>query len=230
MFKSITSKRILAYIVDIFIVTLISSMFAGIEFLNPYLEKQNEVTIEYNEKFEEYISQTEDINELSNSEFMTDYTYDVSYYGVYTSIITLIVTILYFVVFQYYNEGKTIGKALFDIIVVDKNIKRVKINHLLIRSLIIHSIITNTILIISIFLLKKDAFLVISNIIGIIEMGIIIICIIMIMFRKDKRLIHDLLAGTKVISREEYEEKQTIKEATILEKNKKKTKKRKENK
>lgn len=230
MFKSITTKRILAYIVDIFIVTLISSMFAGIEFLNPYLEKQNEVTIEYNEKLEEYISQTEDINELSNSEFMTDYTYDVSYYGVYTSIITLIVTILYFVVFQYYNEGKTIGKALFDIIVVDKNIKRVKINHLLIRSLIIHSIITNTILIISIFLLKKDAFLVISNIIGIIEMGIIIICIIMIMFRKDKRLIHDLLAGTKVISREEYEEKQTIKEATILEKNKKKTKKRKENK
>lgn len=230
MFKSITSKRILAYIVDIFIVTLISSMFAGIEFLNPYLEKQNEVTIEYNEKFEEYISQTEDINELSNSEFMTDYTYDVSYYGVYTSIITLIVTILYFVVFQYYNEGKTIGKALFDIIVVDKNIKRVKINHLLIRSLIIHSIITNIILIISIFLLKKDAFLVISNIIGIIEIGIVIICIIMIMFRKDKRLIHDLLAGTKVISREEYEEKQTIKEATILEKNKKKTKKRKENK
>lgn len=230
MFKSITSKRILAYIVDIFIVTLISSMFAGIEFLNPYLEKQNEVTIEYNEKLEEYISQIEDINELSNSEFMTDYTYDVSYYGVYTSIITLIVTILYFVVFQYYNEGKTIGKALFDIIVVDKNIKRVKINHLLIRSLIIHSIITNTILIISIFLLKKDAFLVISNIIGIIEMGIIIICIIMIMFRKDKRLIHDLLAGTKVISREEYEEKQTIKEATILEKNKKKTKKRKDNK
>ena len=230
MFKSITSKRILAYIVDIFIVTLISSMFAGIEFLNPYLEKQNEVTIEYNEKLEEYISQTEDINELSNSEFMTDYTYDVSYYGVYTSIITLIVTILYFVVFQYYNEGKTIGKALFDIIVVDKNIKRVKINHLLIRSLIIHSIITNTILIISIFLLKKDAFLVISNIIGIIEMGIIIICIIMIMFREDKRLIHDLLAGTKVISREEYEEKQTIKEATILEKNKKKTKKRKDNK
>lgn len=230
MFKSITSKRILAYIVDIFIVTLISSMFAGIEFLNPYLEKQNEVTIEYNEKLEEYISQTEDIKDLSNSEFMTDYTYDVSYYGVYTSIITLIVTILYFVVFQYYNEGKTIGKALFDIIVVDKNIKRVKINHLLIRSLIIHSIITNTILIISIFLLKKDAFLVISNIIGIIEMGIIIICIIMIMFREDKRLIHDLLAGTKVISREEYEEKQTIKEATILEKNKKKTKKRKDNK
>lgn len=230
MFKSITTKRILAYIVDIFIVTLISSMFAGIEFLNPYLEKQNEVTIEYNEKLEEYISQTEDIKDLSNSEFMTDYTYDVSYYGVYTSIITLIVTILYFVVFQYYNEGKTIGKALFDIIVVDKNIKRVKINHLLIRSLIIHSIITNTILIISIFLLKKDAFLVISNIIGIIEMGIIIICIIMIMFREDKRLIHDLLAGTKVISREEYEEKQTIKEATILEKNKKKTKKRKENK
>lgn len=230
MFKSITSKRILAYIVDIFIVTLISSMFAGIEFLNPYLEKQNEVTIEYNEKLEEYISQTEDIKDLSNSEFMTDYTYDVSYYGVYTSIITLIVTILYFVVFQYYNEGKTIGKALFDIIVVDKNIKRVKINHLLIRSLIIHSIITNTILIISIFLLKKDAFLVISNIIGIIEMAIIIICIIMIMFREDKRLIHDLLAGTKVISREEYEEKQTIKEATILEKNKKKTKKRKDNK
>ena len=232
MFKNVNFRRVLAYLLDIMLVSIISSMFASIELLNPYLNKQQEITSEYTEKINDYMNDENqiDINEFTSSDFMKDYTYDFSHYSMYESIISLVFTILYFVVFQYYNNGKTVGKALFDIVVVDKEKKKVSIKQLLLRSLVIHSLLTSIISLIGIITLNKESYLTLSYIIAFVEMGIMIACIILFIFREDKRLVHDLFAGTRVISCDELDEQNKIKEAKILAKtfkgNKKKVSKK----
>ena len=228
MFKNVNFRRVLAYLLDIMLVSIISSMFASIELLNPYLNKQQEITSEYNEKINDYMNDENqiDINEFTSSDFMKDYTYDFSHYSMYESIISLVFTILYFVVFQYYNNGKTVGKALFDIVVVDKEKKKVSIKQLLLRSLVIHSLLTSIISLIGIITLNKESYLTLSYIIAFVEMGIMIACIILFIFREDKRLVHDLFAGTRVISCDELDEQNKIKEAKILAKTYKVNKKK----
>lgn len=232
MFKSVSFRRILAYLIDIMLVSLISSMFASIELLNPYLNKQQEIANEYTEKVNDFINDDSqiDINEFTSSDFMKEYTYEISYYSIYESIISVVFTILYFVVFQYYNNGKTVGKALFDIVVIDKDRKKASIKQLLLRSLIIHSLLTSIISIIGIYTLNKESYLTLSYIIAFIEMGIMIACIILLIFREDKRLVHDLFAGTKVISCDELDEQSKVKEAKILTKSSRKNKKKENNK
>lgn len=210
MFKSIKFKRIAVYFLDIIIVTLISSMFASIDILNPYLEKQNDLTKEYNQIIEKYSTGSENINDLLNNEFILDYNYNLAKYGMYTTIITLVITFLYFVIFQYYNKGRTIGKALLDIMVVDNELKRVSFLKVLFRSLIINSIITNGILVLSVIFLNKNKFIAVSEIVSVVEMGLIITCIILFIFRNDGKLVHDYIAGTKVILSDEYNDENKI--------------------
>ncbi len=200
MFKSLMSKRILAYFIDVMIVTLIANMFASLDILNPYLDKQNELIAEYNKDIINYYDENGKLymEKLANSDFLEEYTYNTSYYGVYSSIITVTITFLYFVVFQYYNKGKTIGKSILDIVVKDKNNKNVKFSQMLIRGVIINGILTSILSIILVLKLNMSQYIIVDNVLFIINIGILISCVILAMFRKDKRLLHDLIAGTKV--------------------------------
>ncbi len=200
MFKSLMSKRILAYFIDVMIVTLIANMVASLDILNPYLDKQNELIAEYNKDIINYYDENGKLymEKLANSDFLEEYTYNTAYYGVYSSIITVTITFLYFVVFQYYNKGKTIGKAILDIVVKDKNNKNVKFSQMLIRGVIINGILTSILSIILVLKLNMSQYIIVDNVLFIINIGILISCVILAMFRKDKRLLHDLIAGTKV--------------------------------
>ena len=142
-----TFKRVCAYIIDLVLVSFISSLFASIEFINPKLD-------EYNKNYEEYRnyvqsitsgSETVDTSELLNGEKVNDFTYNIASSGVITSEITLIISILYFIVFQYYNNGKTVGKALLKIQVKSKDNKKLKLTQMILRSVVINSLLTSLI-------------------------------------------------------------------------------------
>ena len=130
--KKTTIRRLGAYIMDMFIVALISSLFVKIEFINPKYDEYQKV---YND-YIDYTSEIKDIKDIENDSKLTDFSYDLAKTGIATSIISLIVTTLYFVGFQYLNRGQTLGKKVFKIKVVDGENKRVKLYQLLVIILI----------------------------------------------------------------------------------------------
>lgn len=222
--KKPTLRRIGAYIVDIIVITMISSMFVRIEFLNPRYDEYEKAYNEYIDFTSEVINNPEKVNDSN----LNDITYNLSKTGLATSIITLVVTTLYFVGFQYINRGQTLGKKLFKIQVVDSENKKLKFYQVLVRALLIDKIATNAISAILISTLSKDTYLTGSQYVELVDMAIMAASFILIMFREDGKGLHDMIAGTKVVFESEVnEEESKVKEAKIV-KTSKKSKNKKE--
>ncbi len=222
--KKPTLRRIGAYIVDIIVITMISSMFVRIEFLNPKYDEYEKAYKEYIDFTSEVINNPEKVNDSN----LNDITYNLSKTGLATSIITLVVTTLYFVGFQYINRGQTLGKKLFKIQVVDSENKKLKFYQVLIRALLIDKIATNAISAVLISTLSKNAYLTGSQYVELVDMAIMAASFILIMFREDGKGLHDMIAGTKVVFESEVnEEESKVKEAKIV-KTSKKSKNKKE--
>ena len=216
--KKPTLRRIGAYIVDMIVITIISSMFIRIEFLNPKYD-------EYQKAYNEYVDFTTEVMnnpDKLNDNNLNDISYNLSKTGLATNVITLVVTALYFIGFQYINRGQTLGKKLFKIKVVDSENRRPRFCQILIRSLLINSIVTNTIFVVMISCLSKNAYFSGSQYVQLVDMAIMASSFILIMFREDGKGLHDMIAGTKVVfESEENEEDNKVKEAKVVKTTKK---------
>lgn len=213
--KSNSYKRITAYLVDIMIITFISSL---ITFVIPTSENYTKLTKQFSNLTEEYANQ-----KITKEEYLTkgsEINYSLSKETVAESIVTLVITITYFVVFTYFMNGETIGKKIMKIKITSSNHKKLTMNNYLIRALIINSILLQFISILTILFLDKKTYLSVYNIISNVFSIIFVVSFMMILFRKDGRGLHDILANTKVISTEkkeqEVEEKETKKEEEDL--------------
>lgn len=205
--KSNSYKRITAYLVDIMIITFISSL---ITFVIPTSENYTKLTKQFSNLTEEYANQ-----KITKEEYLTkgsEINYSLSKETVAESIVTLVITITYFVVFTYFMNGETIGKKIMKIKITSSNHKKLTMNNYLVRALIINSILLQFISILTILFLDKKTYLSVYNIISNVFSIIFVVSFMMILFRKDGRGLHDILANTKVISTEKKEQDATEKE------------------
>lgn len=225
--KPVSYKRILAYLIDIFIVICIATILTMfIPVSKEYTNQMNEL----NAVLEDYSSG--DISETEYLEKFNDISYIVNKESVQVSIVSVVLSTIYFVVLAYYMNGQTFGKKIMKIQVVSANSKKLTMNNYLIRSLIVDSILMNAISIIAILFLEKSSYLKVYDATSTIFGAIYVVIFAMILFRQDGRGLHDLLANTKVISlndnkvlneepiKEEKKEtkKEVIKDAEIIEK------------
>lgn len=191
-------KRLGALIIDMIIVSTVVSMFTFFVNNNSNYEK---LTREYSDVMEQAMDKKTSPKEykklLSKA---SDISYDLSRQTVVVSFISLTMYILYFIVFQFYNKGQTIGKKLMKIKIESNDGKDLTMNQLAVRSLIINSILANLILLAVIILGSKDVYFVSSTTVSMIQYIIIFTTAIMILFRKDKRGLHDVITNTKVIN------------------------------
>ena len=214
--KPVSYKRILAYLIDIFIVICIATILTMfIPVSKEYTNQMNEL----NAVLEDYSSG--DISETEYLEKFNDISYIVNKESVQVSIVSVVLSTIYFVVLAYYMNGQTFGKKIMKIQVVSANSKKLTMNNYLIRSLIVDSILMNAISIIAILFLEKSSYLKVYDVTSTIFGAIYVVIFAMILFRQDGRGLHDLLANTKVIS---LNDKKVLKEKTIKEE-KKETKK-----
>lgn len=190
--KKIFFKRILAYIIDcvilffaMLVVNLFIPTFGDVEELNTRLTTSMESYTSGELTVDEFLEESEDIS------------YDIMKATYISSIAGIVVYLLYFVVFQAYNNGQTLGKKWLKLQVVKTDDSNVDMNSLLRRSLFPYGILVNFILVVALLFASKHAYLSINTILSNIQMIIIFITLIM-MFMKD-RGIHDYLANTKVI-------------------------------
>lgn len=188
--KKPTFKRLFAYIIDVIIVSVIASIFIDIPMLNPYVEKY----VELSENILGIYAGTSSIENVD----LIKLQYEFIYYSFYSSLIILIVKVLYFIVFQYFNKGQTIGKALLKIRLVSERGK-LKFHQVLLTSLIVCNLLTSAVNLFVLRNLNMDTYLTVSNVISYIEIIIAVTIVIMINMRKDGKGLHDLLTKTKVV-------------------------------
>lgn len=190
-------RRIMAFIIDSIIVSIIASSISSIKYINPDIDKYNETYDSYVEFINNSLK-TSDASNIMNSEEYQEIAYNLSYYGKYSSLISLVVSILYYIGFQYITKGYTGGKKLLRI-KVEAEKGKLKIQNIIVRSLIINGIITSTLSLLIIFLLNKDLFFKMQSFVELLSMGLIFVSFAMMLTREDGKGLHDLIAKTKVV-------------------------------
>lgn len=193
MNKSNFGKRLVAYILDAIIVSLIFSVLTmfikesnNLINLNNQLNTISENFINKTITMKEYFNQYSSIEYLINKEMFLQ------------NLFSLILMIGYFVILPYYYNGQTIGKKLMKIKIVKEDDK-LTINDLALRSLLSNGIAMTFIELALIFLIKDTAYFITISILSFIQFLLVITSIFMILYRKDKKALHDIVCKTLVV-------------------------------
>lgn len=231
-------KRLMAYVIDILIVSICMTPILNWSVINPYIDEYTENYTEYTELLEQANAGDIDPEDAEYEEKIIDLNYQINKYKVVSSSISAGSLLLYFALLQWALKGQTIGKKIMKIkVFANREDKKLNIGNYILRSLILNNIIFTIVLIVGVYLFKEDGYYNLSMIVSYLQLLVMSIIMLMIVLRKDFRGLHDIVAGTKVIDvspnalvdkKEDDEEKVTIeaKENT----NKKETKKSKNNK
>lgn len=189
-------KRFLAYLIDIILVGTIMGIIGAIfttknatVLSNQFLEL-NEQVINTKLDFGIYYSRVADITlSLDRENFMIN-------------IINCVIIILYFVVLPLYKNGQTLGKKIFKIKIVREDKEDLTANELIIRNIVVNGLLNTFLAFCLVFLLSGFEYFTITSILGFIQFVLVVVSACMIIFRKDKKGLHDIITKTKVV----YEE------------------------
>lgn len=115
-------------------------------------------------------------------------------------IINIIYIVGYFIVLPLYNNGSTIGQKITGIKVEASYNQKLTFKSLFIRNLVLNGLLYLVFVILFLYLLPPKPYFILISCVGFIQITLVIISIFMVLYRKDKRGIHDLLAKTKVVT------------------------------
>ena len=192
--KAMFSQRVLAFLIDLVLLSIICSLITMFVPVNDTATKLYE---EQNRVLEGYVDGSVSMKEYVNQ--MVDLGYDISRQTVIVSIVTIVISLLYYVVYPCYNNGQTLGKKLMKIKIKKTNDTELSMNDLLIRSMINNSILVNIINVILVLFLSKNLYLSTSSLVSFIQYLVLIISLIMIAFTKNAQGLHDKVCKTEVV-------------------------------
>ena len=186
-------QRLLAFLLDIFIVSIVASILSS-----PFIKTKEiePLQTKYFEVMENYMNQKIDTNEYTAE--IINIQYQLSQLNGIVTIITIIISILYFVVYQLYSNGQTIGKKIFKIKVVSTN-KDLSMNQLIFRSFLANNILLDILSMIFVIFSSKSIYFYCVGLLSILQYVFIIISFFMIIFSKEGLGLHDRLVHTKVV-------------------------------
>ena len=184
-------QRALAYLLDAIIISFIFSI------ITIGFKPNTDIEEKYNEVYDNYIN-----GEITAEQYLEEYTdvlYDMQKANALPNAINTLLIIVYFIVFQYLNKGQTIGKKLLKIKIVNEDKKDISISQMLIRGIMIYSILSSLINIILFFNVSRKIYMVSYLSIGAIETLVLFLSAIFILYRNDKRGLHDIVSKSIVI-------------------------------
>lgn len=191
--KALFIQRLAAFILDIFIVSMIASLisypFLDLDSINKLNESSTQVV-------EDYMTQKISINEYTTESISISY--EMARKQGVLSLITIFLNILYFVVFQVKNDGQTIGKKLLRIKVSSQD-GSLGMNQMIFRSLIINSILVDMVSFGILLFTSATIYFYGAGILSMIQFAIVAISGFMVMFGKKSQGIHDMIAHTDVV-------------------------------
>ena len=190
--KASFSKRLGAFIIDSLILSFVFTVITmGFKLdTKSITEEVNNILEQYESgaiTIEEYLDKTLELNyELQKSSLVVNSLNIVLYVG-------------YFIVFGYLNKGQTIGKKICKIKVVNKKNDKLSIWNMLVRSLFIYGIFTLIYSVIFVNIFNKEIFGYSYVIVSYLEIIFMIVVFFMVLYKKDGRGLHDIIANTNVI-------------------------------
>ena len=219
----IVLKRVMAYIIDVLIFSIVLTPIINWSVINPYVDEYTENYSEYTELVEQANAGEIDTETDEYKDKIVDLNYNINKYKVISSSISVAGFLLYFAVLQWALKGQTIGKKIMKIRVVANNEdKKLNVGNYILRSLILNNIIFSIILIIGVYIFKAPGYYTLSMVVSYLQLLVMSLIMLMVVLRKDYRGLHDFVAGTKVIDlavlvqdeasleKEKVEEKQVI--------------------
>ena len=189
-------KRLLAYLIDLFVfgflVLLVISIFKLddnklLVNLSNELENLNQAFLDGNISFSNYINEYSKINYLIDKN------------EVLVNIVNVVLLMVLYVFIPFFNKGQTIGKKIVKIRIVKTNNKELDLNTLIVRALLINFIGHMLVSLGMVFILKDTGYYMISLILTIFEVLLVIISTFMILYKSEKRGVHDYITSTQVI-------------------------------
>ena len=189
-------KRIGAYFIDCLIITLVCSIC--VRYLPNYkkIEKLNNDSSSILTEYSEVLSSGDSEKMAEYNEKINDFNYDLKKASVFSSMLSITLYSLYFIVFQRYNNGQTVGKKLLKLEVASNDGEALTMKQTLIRSLILYPIVFELIDLCIIFMLSKSLYLSVSSWLSLLQGAVFIACCITAIFGRG---LHDRLANTNVI-------------------------------
>lgn len=220
----IVLKRVMAYIIDVLIFSIVLTPIINWSVINPYIDEYTENYSEYTELVEQANAGEIDTETDEYKDKIVDLNYNINKYKVISSSISVVGFLLYFAVLQWALKGQTIGKKIMKIrVVANKEDKKLNVGNYILRSLILNNIIFSIILIIGVYIFEAPGYYTLSMVVSYLQLLVMSLIMLMVVLRKDYRGLHDFVAGTKVIDlavsvqdeaslekEEEVEEKQVI--------------------
>lgn len=192
--KALFIQRLAAFILDIFIVSMVASIFSYPFLDMDSIQKLNDSSVQVSE---DYIS-----GKLDAKEYMSEsisISYEMAKKQGLLSLVTIFLNVVYFVVFQIKNNGQTLGKQILRIRVTSRNGKDLSMNQMIFRSMIINSVLIDMVGFAILLFAKPDVYFYGVGLLGFIQSMILIISGIMVMFGREHLGIHDLVARTDVV-------------------------------
>lgn len=223
-------KRLLAFVLDILIVSLVVTLLSYVPFLNPnrnaYSEKYNELVNVYEQVEKNEISQ-EEYNEAA-----IPISYELYRLNIPTILVDIVCSLLYFGVLPFFMDGQTFGKKLFQLRVVSANDKSLNLINYLLRAVVLRNILISIALILVIYFMDASNYYAVYQNVNLVGYIIMYINLFMIVMRQDNRGLHDFVANTQVVFTheemenrlEKIEEEQKVLEKELEKKNDKKDK------
>lgn len=192
--KALFVQRFIAFLLDIFILSSITSLISYPFLDAKSIDKLNKNSSEVIEKYT-----TGEIDMDTYVDEVKGISYQLSQKQGVVSLVTLFLAVLYFIVYQYYNNGQTIGKKLMKIKVVSSTDKEITMNSFIFRSLIVNSILVDMISFAIVIFGNETAYFYGVAICGIIKYTLLLICGFMVMWSKSGLGLHDRIAHTTVV-------------------------------
>ena len=187
------TKRLFAYITDMFIISIISTLIFQIAYKNTAFQ-------EYEEKTEYYVNEIRNSGSADYSEDdLVNILYDINKIQIPKQIIEFGLTIFYFGILSFILNGKTLGKKILKIRVVPIKGKKLNAPLYFLREIILTNSIFKLLAIINISLCGVEKWYLFNGIITNLETVVIIALLGTLIFREDERSLHDVLCKTKVI-------------------------------
>lgn len=187
-------KRLLAYLIDITLVLTIIILIGTILPKNSNIEILNQ---ELNQTTDDYFNKQIDFSVYFNQ--MALIFRDLDKERIMYSVINAILIFIYFIFIPYFFDGKTLGKKIFKIKTIRNDKEYLSLKNLVVKNMIDTGLMYMLLSLALIYILPGTSYFTFTLFLSIFQIGLIITSFIMIIKRKDKRGLNDILSGTKVI-------------------------------
>ncbi|MDD6419207.1 MAG: RDD family protein [Clostridium sp.] len=193
--KALFSQRFVAFMIDLILVSFITSLVTAIIPTNSSIDKLYNQQVKIVENYtsrkitmQEYVNQLVDIN------------YDIAKQTGIITLVSIAISLLYYVLYVYKNDGQSIGKKMMKIRIQKKDKdKELTMNDLLFRTMILQGTLVSIIGFCTILFLDKDTYLATNSLLNLIQYSILIISFFLIAFTKERQGLHDMVAKTEVV-------------------------------